>query len=73
MVRVLRNLLAGLGCLFLPFLAFGLVIGWADYSISRPKEAGPLGLATLAVVVVGLVLLWWVSREIYRWRRRRQS
>jgi hypothetical protein len=71
MVRVLRNLLVGTGCMVLPVITFGGLVGWIEYGTLRRPDADLYGYVAAGAFVAGFVLLWWVNREIYRWRRRR--
>jgi hypothetical protein len=68
---VVRAAFAGLGCLFLPFLAFGLIIAWADYSMFDKRLASVYGLAAVLVIALGLGLLYRVNLAIFRRRRPR--
>jgi hypothetical protein len=66
---MIRAALAAVGCLFLPIVAFGLVIAWADYSATDKRTASVFGLAAIVVIVAGLALPWRVNVAV--WRRRR--
>lgn len=51
--RIVASIVSGLGCLVLPFLTFGFVIAWADYSVANRSDTWVAG-----VLILGTVALW---------------
>lgn len=58
-MRVVRAGLAGVGCVLLSGVTFGLVIAWADYSVAK-RPMTELGIAGAVVFALWLVLGRWV-------------